>query len=192
MSEYLYESARIQCSKNKLGEGGFGVVYRGLFDGKKVAIKVVNVRDDEQHFIRKRDFLRDFPHRNILMLMHFEEIPQVKRYFSINDLNLIILVRYFVFELCAASLQEWANGRYTGTIPSEMAGLHHMASGLAFVHSKRHVHCNIYPRNILISSNGDRLIISDFGLVKKVHESGSFSAFMEWKNGSLLNAFEMI
>ena len=50
-----------------------------------------------------------------------------------------------------------------------------MASGLAFVHSNRHVHRDIYPANILISSDGNRLIISDFGLVKQVRGSGSFS-----------------
>ena len=44
-----------------------------------------------------------------------------------------------------------------------------LALGLEFIHSHRHVHRDICPRNILIANGGDRLIISDFGLVRTTH-----------------------
>ena len=86
--------------------------------------------------------------------------------------------RYFAFELCAANLQDWAiagTKRYTGRIPAALVGLHQMSLGLAHVHQQKHVHRDICPSNILISVGGDRLIISDFGLCKRVHESGGYS-----------------
>ena len=51
-----------------------------------------------------------------------------------------------------------------------------MTSGLDFIHTNRHVHRDINSNNILISLGGDRLIIADFGLVKKVHDTESYSA----------------
>lgn len=97
----------------------------------------------------------------------------IKQYFSID-------AKYYlnIFLECAANLKDWAGDgdkQYTGPIPSQSDGLHQMARGLAFVHNNHHVHRDICPANILISLHGDRLIISDFGLCKQVHESGSYS-----------------
>ena len=50
-----------------------------------------------------------------------------------------------------------------------------LASGLEFIHSLNHAHRDLCPKNTLISQSGDQLIISDFGLVKKVHDTGSYS-----------------
>ena len=41
--------------------------------------------------------------------------------------------------------------------------------------SNKHAHRDLCPKNILISAKGDRLIISNFGLVKRVHVTGSYS-----------------
>ena len=94
-----------------------------------------------------------------------------------DPLNILIFVcRYFAFELCAANLQDWADSKYKGTMPSELVAIHQMALGLAFVHDKQHVHREICPANIFISIGGDRLVLSDFGLCKNVHASEGFSA----------------
>ena len=92
-----------------------------------------------------------------------------------NYETLILGCRYFAFELCAANLQDWAAAKFNGAVPDQLIGLHQLASGLAFVHDKQHVHRDICPRNILISALGDRLIISDFGLCKRGHDNGSNS-----------------
>ena len=60
-------------------------------------------------------------------------------------------------------------------MPSQFVGCLGLASGLEFIHSNKHVHRDLCPRNILISENGARLIISDFGLIKMVHDTGSYS-----------------
>lgn len=86
------------------------------------------------------------------------------------------MTRYYAFELCISDLQGWADSKYNGTIPSELGGLHQLSLGLAFVHKQNYVHRDICPRNILISVGGDRFVISDFGLCKKAHDSGGYSA----------------
>ena len=77
------------------------------------------------------------------------------------------------FELCAASLQDWADSKYIGAIPTELIGIHQLARGLAFIHEKHYVHRDINPSNVLISVGGDRLIISGFGTCKRVRDSVS-------------------
>ena len=85
-------------------------------------------------------------------------------------------MQVFSFELCAANLQDWAaSGEYNGPIPDQLNGLHQLAKGLAFVHDNQHVHRDICPANILIVVGGDRLIISDFGLCKRAHDTASYS-----------------
>ena len=60
-------------------------------------------------------------------------------------------------------------------MPSKQDGLRHMAEGLAFIHLNKFTLRDISPDNILISLDGDRLIISDFGLCKPVNDPGTFT-----------------
>lgn len=59
-------------SKNILGEGGFGRVYRGVLeDGTKLAVKVLT-RDDQQggrEFMAEVEMLSRLHHRNLVKLI---------------------------------------------------------------------------------------------------------------------------
>ena len=89
------------------------------------------------------------------------------------------MCRYYAFELCALSLRDWVDKRQKGEdhgpIPSDWLGLNQLALALQFLHEKKYIHRDLSPENILISVGGDRMILSDFGLSKAVHESGSVS-----------------
>ena len=63
-------SRRIECSKDLLGKGGFATVFTGRFDSKDVAVKRMLVEDVED---REEEFLKKYPHPNILKLLHVEE-----------------------------------------------------------------------------------------------------------------------
>jgi serine/threonine protein kinase len=55
--------------KTKLGEGGFGSVFLGQFDGRQVAVKrvdVTKVNDNEEKVLKQLD------HPNIIKLFHSE------------------------------------------------------------------------------------------------------------------------
>ncbi len=59
-------------------------------------------------------------------------------------------------------------------MPEEMDALKQMLEGVAFIHSRKYVHRDVKPNNILISKSGG-LKIADFGFCKPVRGIDSFS-----------------
>jgi serine/threonine protein kinase len=58
-----------------LGEGGYGTVFRGKFDGRQVAVKRVNLEkasDNEEIILQQLD------HPNIIKLFHSESDDNFK------------------------------------------------------------------------------------------------------------------
>ena len=54
----------------KLGEGGFGDVYRGSFDGQTVAVKRIVLDKVDTN---EEAFLSEYEHPNVLKLFHTEQ-----------------------------------------------------------------------------------------------------------------------
>ena len=85
---------------------------------------------------------------------------------------MIIKCRYFVLELCSASLDQCFlkdndPKKYKGSLPSEAQVLYQLANGLNYIHSKKLIHREIKPENVLISAEEPVLVKwSDFGLSK--------------------------
>ena len=82
-----------------------------------------------------------------------------------------------MLELASATMEDLFikdnSKRYTGPLPSELEVIHQIADGLAFLHSKKIVHGDIKPENILISpcengkpDQGLQMKLTDFGLSK--------------------------
>ncbi len=62
-------------SKDILGEGGFGSVFRGTFDGREVAVKRVvmtKVNDNEENVLKQLD------HPNVIKFFHSESDENFK------------------------------------------------------------------------------------------------------------------
>jgi serine/threonine protein kinase len=63
----------------ELGEGGFGLVCRGTFGDRDVAIKKVQiVRRIPDRAARECELMSELDHPNVLKLLHWEEKNEIR------------------------------------------------------------------------------------------------------------------
>ncbi|KAH9623155.1 hypothetical protein KSS87_011009 [Heliosperma pusillum] len=147
-------------SSRKLGEGGFGPVFKGILaDGREVAVKMLskNSRQGQREFINEAKLLARVQHRNVVNLLgycaHGEEKLLVYEYVSNESLD------KFLFKPDKRHLLDWKK-RY-----DIISGI---ARGLVYLHEDSHsciIHRDIKASNVLLD---DKWIpkIADFGMAR--------------------------
>ncbi|XP_071246343.1 serine/threonine-protein kinase/endoribonuclease IRE1 isoform X3 [Salvelinus alpinus] len=148
------------CPSEILGHGTGGTfVFRGRFDGRRVAVK------------RILPECFDVAEREVQLLRESDEHPNVIRYYCTERDKLFT---YIAIELCAATLQQYVEDPSCHAGLSPVTVLQQTMCGLSHLHSLNIVHRDLKPRNILLSQPGPlgrvRALISDFGLCKKIPE----------------------
>ncbi|KAL0916907.1 hypothetical protein M5K25_014460 [Dendrobium thyrsiflorum] len=144
----------------KLGEGGFGPVYKGiLHDGLEIAVKRMS-RTSGQGVVELKnevDFLAKLQHRNLVRLLgcclEKEEKLLVYEFLPNTSLD------KHLFDPVRKIQLDW------GTRYKIIEGI---AQGLLYLHEDsrvRVIHCDLKASNILLDSNMNPKI-SDFGLAK--------------------------
>ncbi|XP_059352164.1 serine/threonine-protein kinase/endoribonuclease IRE1-like [Daphnia carinata] len=158
--------------KDLLGKGEYGSVFFGTFNDQMVAIKRIKLAGQTVHPAdNELKALQQLDHSNVVKLLHFESDKHFK---------------YFVLEFCDASLDKLFlksddRRKYKGPIPLPIKMLLHLASGLAYIHSRDLIHRDIKPENILISvkrtDQGEQATFKwgGFGLCQPVDERGTFT-----------------
>lgn len=150
---------------NKLGEGGFGSVYLGELDSKKVAIKIFKTLKHNNNGI-KPEILRD-----ICLLKHMSKHPHP------NVIGLISVLYTHgievIMEYGGSNLKDWIHTHAFGirvialnSIKAQItAGIHHL-------HSWNIFHRDLKPNNILIQPNLT-IKICDFSIAKQIHPNNT-------------------
>ncbi|CAL9754774.1 unnamed protein product [Musa acuminata subsp. burmannicoides] len=147
--------------ENVIGEGGYGIVYRGrLINGSEVAVKKLlnNLGQAEKEFRVEVEAIGHVRHKNLVRLLGYcvEGIHRMLVYEYVNNGN----------------LEQWLHGamRQHGILSWEnrMKIILGTAKALAYLHEAiepKVVHRDIKSSNILID-DGYNGKISDFGLAK--------------------------
>ncbi|CAL4958028.1 unnamed protein product [Urochloa decumbens] len=151
---------------NKLGEGGYGVVYKGrLHDGRPVAVKFLHdCKGNGEEFVNEVMSIGRTSHVNIVSLYGFC-LKRSKR---------VLIYEY----MPNGSLDQYI---YSDN-PKEMLGWQKLyliaigiARGLEYLHhicNTRIVHFDVRPQNILLDQ-GFCPKVADFGLAKLCHAKES-------------------
>ncbi|XP_042482446.1 receptor-like serine/threonine-protein kinase ALE2 isoform X2 [Macadamia integrifolia] len=151
-----------------IGEGGFGRVYRGIFDdGTNVAVKVLK-RDDQQggrEFLAEVEMLSRLHHRNLVKLIGI-----------CTEDN----IRCLVYELIPnGSVESHLHGVDKEAAPLDWVARMKIAlgaaRGLAYLHedsSPRVIHRDFKSSNILLEHDFTPKV-SDFGLAKTAMDEGN-------------------
>ncbi|KAG6514807.1 hypothetical protein ZIOFF_025180 [Zingiber officinale] len=147
-------------NENKLGEGGFGIVYKGeLQDGQKIAVKKVSKYSSQgpNEFQNELSLIAKLQHRNLVRLLgsciEGDERLIVLEYMENKSLD------NFIFDKTKSSLLNWQK---------RLEIINGIARGLLYLHQDsilRVIHRDLKLSNILLDKD---MIpkISDFGIAR--------------------------
>lgn len=141
----------------KLGEGTYGVVRKAINKETDEAVALKNIRLESEDegipctAIREIALLKELEHPNIVKLLEI-----------VHDIDKLTLV----FEFCNQDLKKYIDDHF-GIIPTAKmkSFLYQLLKGMTYCHSKRVLHRDLKPQNLLISADGS-LKIADFGLAR--------------------------
>ncbi|XP_044473368.1 G-type lectin S-receptor-like serine/threonine-protein kinase At4g27290 [Mangifera indica] len=152
---------------NKLSEGGFGPVYKGILkDGQEIAVKRLSTtsRQGIDEFKNEVSFIVKLQHRNLVKLLgcciHGEERLLIYEYMPNKSLD------FFIFDQNKSRLLDW---------PKRFNIINGIARGLLYLHQDsrlRIIHRDLKASNILLDNDMNPKI-SDFGLARSFGEDES-------------------
>ncbi|KAL7211555.1 hypothetical protein ACSBR2_014422 [Camellia fascicularis] len=152
---------------NKIGEGGFGSVYKGiLLDGTLIAVKQLSSKSKQgnREFVNEIGMISGLQHRNLVRL-----------YGCIEGNQLLLVYEYMENNSLARALfgpKEWQLNLGWRTRLRICIGI---ARGLAFLHEESRlkiVHRDIKATNVLLDGDLNPKI-SDFGLAKLTEDDNT-------------------
>ncbi|KAI3520121.1 hypothetical protein L1887_09345 [Cichorium endivia] len=148
----------------KLGEGGFGPVYKGVLDdGREIAVKRLSKTSKQGigEFKNELKFIAKLQHRNLVKLLGYciqrNENMLIYEYMPNKSLD------SFIFDTIKSSLLNWSD---------RFRIIHGIARGLLYLHQDSRfkiVHRDLKASNILLDVDMNPKI-SDFGLARMFRE----------------------
>ncbi|KAK2373544.1 putative LRR receptor serine/threonine-protein kinase [Trifolium repens] len=166
-------------SRNLIGSGNFGSVYKGnlVSEDNVVAVKVLNLQKKGAHksFIVECNALKNIRHRNLVKILTCCSSTDYKG----QDFKAL------VFDCMKnGSLEQWLHPEILNAEPPATLDLSHrlniiidVASALHYLHQECEqlvIHCDLKPRNVLLD---DDMVahVSDFGIARLVSAIGGTS-----------------
>ena len=143
----------------KIGEGTYGVVYKGRdrSTNETIALKKIRLEQEDEGVpstaIREISLLKEMQHRNIVRLQDV-----------VHDEKSL----YLVFEYLDLDLKKHMDSspEFAKDPRQVKMFLYQILCGIAYCHSHRVLHRDLKPQNLLIDRSTNALKLADFGLAR--------------------------
>lgn len=153
----LEEATNNFDSKNELGDGGYGTVYKGkLRDGRVVAVK----RLYENNCKRVEQFMNEI---DILTRLHHPNLVTLYGCTSRHSRELLLVYEYIPNGTVADHLHGGDSRRGSPSWNTRMKIATETANALAYLHASDVIHRDVKTNNILLDNNFC-VKVADFGL----------------------------
>lgn len=185
--------------KEKIGSGGFGVVYKifNKLDDNHYALKKIKLDSNSESVsvLREVQALSKLDHPNIIRyntcwLGYDTENQQddLDDLFSSNSQSYdtespLLLFLYIQMELCDSNLEKYIDNREIIDHNDNLIIFTQLCEGLNYIHENHFIHRDIKPGNIFMKNNVIK--IGDFGLVKKNYKSSDNALTLKDSNHSI-------
>jgi cyclin-dependent kinase 2 len=159
-NKLLSNERYVYNKSDKLGEGTYGIVYKGvdLVTKNAIAIKKIRLENEDEGMpsttMREIAILKELSHPSIIQLLNVKYLPNEKR--------LDLVFEYVEFDL-KKYLKKYTQPLHPDLIKSFMRQL---LKGIIHCHDRRIIHRDLKPQNLLIDANTNSLKIADFGLAR--------------------------
>lgn len=163
-----------------IGSGSFAKVYRGAWEGKVVAVKVVYCETEERKVagvISEAQLSHSLVHDNVVRTFAFEQGDKVVTDGRIHEKDTMFIIQQHCNRgtLLDAVQKGWfRQERNIHSKPNMRVILHTLrdvAAGMAYLHSKDILHCDLTGNNVLLTASesdprGFTACVADFGLAQ--------------------------
>jgi len=166
--ENIHLLANRYCIEYKIGEGGFGEVYkaRDIITGDTVAIKVFNnvFRDcvDTKRTLREIYLLQRLNHKNIIKI---RDLFSTSNIFSFKEI-------YLVLDYMPFDLRTFLNSNKIVPMEVILKIFVQISEALFYLRKMKIIHRDLKPSNILLDENYN-VKLCDFGLARGLHTKNS-------------------
>lgn len=150
----------------KIGEGGFGVVYKAR---NVITNRLVTLKKIKKKIGMSDDDILQSVINEIENLKNLKGLPNIIKLndFQINEKTNKVFIAY---DYCEFDLHDIIYHGNTLTIQHIKSFTKQMISALLSVHSKGYIHCDIKPRNFLVTMK-NKIKLIDFGQAIKIDEA---------------------
>ncbi len=135
-----------------LGRGGMGVVYKAKQESlnRQIAVKVMDYSANENsinRFFSEAVVTGNLDHPNIVPIYDLGSTDEGKYFYAMKEI----------------SGESWDKSIATNSLPHNLRILFDVCDAVAFAHSKRIIHLDIKPENVMLGQFGETLLI-DWGI----------------------------